>query len=60
MERLNPVDIKIIIATHKKYWLPKDSIYLPLQVGAEGKKIWAMQRTISAITFLLKMLTSAN
>lgn len=38
MERLNPVDIKIIIATHKKYWLPKDSIYLPLQVGAEGKK----------------------
>lgn len=42
MERLNPVDIKIIIATHKKYWLPKDSIYLPLQVGLKGKKIWAM------------------
>ena len=30
--------IKIIIATHKKYQMPKDEIYLPLQVGAKGKK----------------------
>lgn len=30
-------DIKIIIATHKTYQMPKDSMYLPLQVGAEGK-----------------------
>lgn len=30
-------DIKIIIATHKKYQMPKDSMYLPIQVGAEGK-----------------------
>ncbi len=29
--------IKILIATHKKSWLPKDPIYLPLHVGAEGK-----------------------
>ncbi len=29
--------IKIIIATHKKYWMPDDDIYLPLHVGAEGK-----------------------
>lgn len=27
-------DIKIVIATHKKYAMPKDQIYLPLQVGA--------------------------
>ena len=29
--------IKIIIATHKKYKMPEDKIYLPIQVGAEGK-----------------------
>lgn len=31
-------DIKIIIATHKKYKMPKDSTYLPLHVGREGKE----------------------
>lgn len=29
--------VKIIIATHKKYEMPKDDMYLPLHVGAEGK-----------------------
>ena len=29
--------IKIIVATHKEYWMPEDSMYLPIQVGAEGK-----------------------
>lgn len=29
--------VKIIVATHKKYEMPKDDIYLPLHVGAEGK-----------------------
>lgn len=29
--------VKIIVATHKKYQMPKDEIYLPLQVGSEGK-----------------------
>lgn len=31
-------DIKIIIATHKKYQMPSDNLYLPLHVGAEGKQ----------------------
>jgi hypothetical protein len=31
------VDIKIIVATHKHYWMPDDPVYLPLQVGAKGK-----------------------
>ena len=31
-------DIKIIVATHKKYQMPKEDIYLPLQVGAEKKE----------------------
>ena len=30
--------IKIIVATHKKYKMPEDEIYLPIQVGAEGKE----------------------
>ena len=29
-------DIKIIVATHKSYWMPSDPMYLPLQVGACG------------------------
>lgn len=32
-------DIKIIVATHKKYWMPKEELYLPLHVGAEGKNL---------------------
>ena len=30
-------EVKIIVATHKKYQMPKDKIYLPVHVGAEGK-----------------------
>lgn len=28
---------KIIVATHKAYQMPADSMYVPIQVGAEGK-----------------------
>ena len=31
-------DIKIIVATHKKYQMPEDELYLPLHVGCEGKE----------------------
>ncbi len=31
-------DIKIIIATHKKYDMPGSDMYLPLQVGSAGKQ----------------------
>lgn len=30
--------VKVIIATHKRYQMPTDSMYLPIHVGAEGKK----------------------
>lgn len=30
--------VRIIVATHKKYRMPEDSMYLPLNVGAEGRK----------------------
>ena len=31
-------NIKIIVATHKKYKMPNDMMYLPVQVGAEKKE----------------------
>ena len=31
-------DVKIIVATHKPYWMPSDPLYVPLQVGAEGRE----------------------
>ncbi len=31
------MNIKILVATHKPYWMPEDEIYLPIHVGAEGK-----------------------
>ena len=30
-------DIRIVVATHKKYEMPKDEMYIPLHVGAAGK-----------------------
>ncbi len=32
-------DVKLIIASHKKYTIPEDGMYLPVQVGAEGKNL---------------------
>lgn len=31
-------NIKIIVAAHKKYRMPEDTMYLPVHVGAEGKE----------------------
>lgn len=28
------MDIKILVATHKQSWVPEDSVYMPIQVGA--------------------------
>lgn len=31
------MNIKILVATHKKYWMPDDDVYLPIHVGKENK-----------------------
>lgn len=31
------MDVRIIVATHKAYWMPDDDMYIPLHVGREGK-----------------------
>ena len=28
--------MKVLVAAHKPYWMPEDSLYLPVQVGAAG------------------------
>lgn len=38
------MDIKVIVATHKKYWMPNDPMYLPVHVGAAGKESIGYQR----------------
>lgn len=30
-------ELRILVASHKPYWMPQDSIYLPVQVGAFGE-----------------------
>lgn len=32
------MNLKIIVAAHKKYWMPEDKMYVPLHVGKEGKQ----------------------
>lgn len=32
------MNIKVIVASHKKYEMPTDKMYMPVQVGAEGKE----------------------
>ncbi len=36
-EKETDAEIRVIVATHKPYWMPGDPLYLPVQVGAEGK-----------------------
>lgn len=38
------MDIKILVATHKKYWMPQDSVYLPVQLGSAINKTLGYQR----------------
>lgn len=38
------MEIKIIVATHKPYWMPEDPMYLPIHVGAAGKESIGYQR----------------
>ena len=37
-------NIKVIVATHKQYQMPEDKMYLPVQVGADGKEDFGYQK----------------
>lgn len=36
--KLSKKDIKIVIAAHKPYRMPEDTMYVPLHVGSRGKE----------------------
>ena len=36
-DKESEANVKVIVATHKPYWMPGDPLYVPVQVGAEGK-----------------------
>ena len=38
------MDIRIVVAAHKPYWMPPDPMYLPVHVGAAGKDSIGYQR----------------
>ena len=38
------MDVKILVASHKRYWVPKDPVYLPIHAGAAGKEPLGMLR----------------
>lgn len=40
----NDKDVKIIVATHKKYQMPKEKMYLPVHVGSKNKESIGYQR----------------
>lgn len=46
--------VKIIVATHKKYIIPEDKIYMPVQVGAEGKDDLGYQKDCDGVNISLK------
>lgn len=43
-QRMVQEKAKVIIAAHKEYRMPADSLYLPVQVGAAGKESLGYQR----------------
>lgn len=54
------MDIKILVAAHKKYWMPDDSVYLPIQVGAALHPHWDMFWIIREIIFRPKIQITVN
>lgn len=44
MKQMEEYTVKVIVATHKPYKMPTDKMYLPIQVGADGKESIGYQR----------------
>ncbi len=54
------MNIKILVATHKKYQMPEGKIYIPLHVGAEGKEALGYTKDNSGDHISKKMIHSAS
>lgn len=53
---MKKININIIVATHKKYKMPEDEIYLPMQLGSEGKNDLGYQKDNQGDNISLKNL----
>lgn len=66
--KLSKKDIKIVIAAHKPYRMPEDTMYVPLHVGAEGKRkiqmerllIWGIRRIMKVTIYQRKIHITVN
>lgn len=47
-------DIKVVVATHKKYKMPNDKMYIPIHVGSYGKENIGFQRDDEGINISKK------
>ena len=52
--------IKIFALTHKKFEVPQDKMYQPLQVGREEKEDLVTSVTTRETTFLRKTVITVN
>ena len=53
-------NIKIIVATHKKYEMPKDAMYLPVQVERKARSHLDIKEIMKKSIYLRKMRITAN
>ena len=54
------MNIKILVATHKQYWMPEDSVYMPIHVGRDGKADIGYTGIIQEIIYLQRMQITVN
>jgi len=54
ISKKNDKKVKVIVATHKKYLMPDDELYLPVHVGAEGKSSLGYQKDNEGDNIALK------
>lgn len=54
------VNIKILVATHKQYWMPEDSVYMPIHEDETVRLILVIQGIIQEIIYLQRMQITVN
>ena len=60
LEEQRKMNVKIIVAAHKLYEMPEDTLYLPVHVGSAGKARFRISRMIQGIIFPRKTQATAS
>ena len=62
--KLSKKDIKIVIAAHKPYRMPEDTMYVPLQrerkIRMERRLIWGIRRIMKVTIYQRKIHITVN